>query len=78
MFEGTSEFIRLWVRYGGDVCQLAVTDDTADDMEEELTSGAATEAVAAARRKRSGDYMDAAPKPMEVRMEGRGGPGVDR
>lgn len=70
---GCSEFIRLWVRYGGDVCLLATTDDTADDVPEQLAAleGGAAGAKGGAGAKGAGgakgDYLDDVPEVVEVR-----------
>ncbi|KAG2491133.1 hypothetical protein HYH03_010576 [Edaphochlamys debaryana] len=58
---GSSEFVRLWCRYGGNPCVLATTEDAADDLTEALPRGGA-----GGRRGPAEDYLDAAPVPLEA------------
>ena len=66
---GSAEFIRLWVRYGGNVCLLATTADAADDLPEKLPAAAG----GGAGGRRGGpaeDYLDVVPEALEVRVQG--------
>ncbi|PNW72997.1 hypothetical protein CHLRE_14g614850v5 [Chlamydomonas reinhardtii] len=65
---GSAEFIRLWVRYGGNVCLLATTADAADDLPEKLPAAAG----GGAGGRRGGpaeDYLDVVPEALEAEEE---------
>ncbi|KXZ51793.1 hypothetical protein GPECTOR_11g236 [Gonium pectorale] len=68
---GCSEFIRLWCRYGGNVCLLATTADAADDLPEALAEAGV--AGAGGRGGPKEDYMDDKPEPFEAGWEAEGG-----
>ncbi|KAG2423290.1 hypothetical protein HXX76_015439 [Chlamydomonas incerta] len=64
---GSAEFIRLWVRYGGNVCMLATTADAADDLPEKLAAAAG--GVGSRRGGPAEDYMDVVPEALEAEEE---------